>query len=73
MSKTKKDILPPKKSEAVRVVVRVRPFNKRETALQSKSCIDMDLNNGVCIYKNLQDPTLDKPFKFDSVFEQKYV
>lgn len=56
------------KSEAVRVAVRVRPFNKREIDLNTKCCIEMDTKNGTCI---LKDNNLDRPFQFDFVFDQE--
>ena len=61
-------------SEAVKVVVRCRPLNKRELGLGSKTVVDMDCDmNQVTIWKPSggRSGAARKTFTFDAVFDDK--
>eukprot|EP01116_Phalansterium_solitarium_P010839 TRINITY_DN261_c0_g3_i1.p1 TRINITY_DN261_c0_g3~~TRINITY_DN261_c0_g3_i1.p1 ORF type:complete len:670 (-),score=260.08 TRINITY_DN261_c0_g3_i1:258-2267(-) len=55
--------------EAVKVVVRCRPMNKRELDLGCGYCIEMVTSKGICSIINPKDPKERKDFTFDSVFD----
>ncbi|XP_038053158.1 kinesin-II 95 kDa subunit-like [Patiria miniata] len=59
-----------KKSESVKVVVRCRPMNSKETAEKYERVVDMDVPRGVISVRNpkssLEPP---KQFTFDSVYD----
>ena len=59
------------KTESVRVCVRCRPFNTRETERKSKKCVEIDKNaNQVILTKNENEPP-KPPFTFDAVFDME--
>ena len=66
-------------AEAVKVIVRCRPMNGREKALNCKPVIDMDNGRGSCSIKNPNDAkappknfTFDGAYFTDSTTEQIY-
>lgn len=55
-------------SESIKVVVRIRPINSKEVALNCKSIVSADeANNQITIYKP-DEPDNVKSFAYDSVF-----
>lgn len=52
--------------ENVRVVVRCRPFSKKELENKYDSCVAIDSNNGSMLIENKGD---QKSFTFDAVFD----
>ena len=59
--------------QCVRVVVRVRPFNDREKALNCKSCVEVR-NDSICLLKASDVNSSqhhDRHFTFDHVFDQE--
>ena len=66
-------------AEAVKVIVRCRPMNKREKDLNCKSCVNMDSKIGQCTLTNLSEKkappksfTFDGAYFTDSTTEQIY-
>ena len=56
-------------AEAVKVIVRCRPMNKRENGLGCKCVVSMDSAKGMCSIKNPDDPKAPpKMFTFDGAF-----
>ncbi|XP_055957716.1 kinesin-like protein KIF3B [Patella vulgata] len=60
----------PKSAECVKVVVRCRPMNEKETADHHVGVVEMDVNKGVIAVKNINNPgDPPKTFTFDSVYD----
>ncbi|KAF5278985.1 hypothetical protein FQA39_LY05663 [Lamprigera yunnana] len=57
--------------ENVRVVVRVRPFSKKEKTQKCQSAVNLDLNNTIVLSKNDAKKLQTKTFQFDYVFDQQ--
>ena len=56
----------PKKSECVKVAIRVRPMNAREKAEKSQVCVEVDQTNNTV---SVTSPKVDtKTFQFDYVY-----
>jgi len=63
-----------KKEECVQVVVRCRPFNKKEKEEGRGNIISMDLEAGSIIIRNPEDENLQpKPFTYDAVYDWETV
>ncbi|CAM9319923.1 unnamed protein product, partial [Ectocarpus fasciculatus] len=59
-----------KKEECVQVVVRCRPFNKKEKEENRTDIISMDLEANSIIIRNPEDVNLQpKPFTYDAVYD----
>ncbi|XP_066530622.1 kinesin family member 3Cb isoform X2 [Hoplias malabaricus] len=59
-----------KKSEAVKVVVRCRPINKKEEAMSSEKIVEVDVKLGQVNVHNPKAPgALVKSFTFDAVYD----
>ncbi|KAL7873341.1 hypothetical protein AOLI_G00124120 [Acnodon oligacanthus] len=59
-----------KKSEAVKVVVRCRPVNKKEEAMSHEKIVEVDVKLGQVSIHNPKTPgTLMKTFTFDAVYD----
>ncbi|GFN98764.1 kinesin-like protein [Plakobranchus ocellatus] len=60
----------PKSGECVKVVVRCRPINEKETAEGHKRVVEMDVKRGVVEVNNPKAPSEQpKKFTFDSVYD----
>ncbi|XP_070199882.1 osmotic avoidance abnormal protein 3-like isoform X2 [Littorina saxatilis] len=56
-------------AECVKVIVRCRPMNGREKALDCKNCVSMESAKGSCTIKNPDDPKAPpKTFTFDGAY-----
>lgn len=59
-----------KTAEAVRVVVRCRPVNKKEEAMSQERIVDVDVKLGQVTVRNPKaTSTLNKTFTFDAVYD----
>eukprot|EP01116_Phalansterium_solitarium_P010838 TRINITY_DN261_c0_g2_i1.p1 TRINITY_DN261_c0_g2~~TRINITY_DN261_c0_g2_i1.p1 ORF type:complete len:669 (-),score=247.21 TRINITY_DN261_c0_g2_i1:303-2309(-) len=56
-------------AEAVKVIVRMRPFNTREKNLECACCIEMDTSRGAVSIINPKDAKDRKDFSFDACFD----
>merc|ERR1719401_617374 len=62
-----------KKTECVKVVVRVRPINTKERNEGRQKIIEMDIKRGVAIIKKPGGNERDaKDFTFDAVFDENF-
>jgi hypothetical protein len=59
-------------AEAVKVVVRCRPFNEREKANTSDRCITINSDANEVLLKSRDDEP-EKSFSYDAVFDSEYV
>jgi len=56
-------------SEAVKVMVRCRPYNEREMKLNCKSCVQLEQKgNQVTLFKENNQQENSKVFTYDAVF-----
>ncbi len=63
-----------KKEECIQVVVRCRPFNRKENEEGRTSIISMDLELNQITIRNPEDETLQpKPFTFDGVYDENTI
>ena len=60
-----------KDNDNVKVAVRCRPLNQRETQLKSKYVIDVDSTNNQMVLKKPENMKLTKTFRFDYVYDEK--
>jgi hypothetical protein len=59
------------KAEAVRVIVRCRPLNKKEQEAGMERIIEMDPSRGAIMVKNPKDEKIVHEFVYDAVFDWK--
>jgi len=57
-------------TEAVKVMVRCRPFNKREQDLKCASCVQIETKSSQVTLSNGKAVDSMKSFSFDAVFSQ---
>jgi hypothetical protein len=63
-----------KKEECIQVVVRCRPFNRKEKEEGRTSIISMDLEVGQITIRNPEDENLQpKPFTYDAVYDENTI
>jgi hypothetical protein len=63
-----------KKEECVQVVVRCRPFNRKETEEKRENCVSMDLEGNAISLRNPEEEHLQpKPFTFDAVYDENTI
>jgi len=56
-------------SEAVKVVVKCRPMNRREKELECRQVLEVDPDSGQCHITNAKDPQAPpKTFTFDGAY-----
>lgn len=57
-------------TETVKVMVRVRPMNKKENSLGCKSVVRVDKNqNQIELYRPEENGGMSKDFAYDSVYD----
>lgn len=59
-----------KKTETVKVAIRVRPMNSTEKSNNSVNCIEMDRTNNTVTIVKTDGPADPKSFSFDAVYDQ---
>jgi hypothetical protein len=63
-----------KKEECIQVVVRCRPFNRKEKEENRSSIISMDLEAAEVTIRNPENEELQpKPFTFDAVYDENTI
>jgi kinesin family protein 3/17 len=59
-----------KKTETVKVAIRVRPMNATEKSKNSVNCVEIDRSNNTVTVLKSEGPADPKSFSFDAVYDQ---